>query len=169
MSRALGNPHTKSILYEELEGLRDIEDLFRDANSVYILLQIQGERMGSVGHWVALCKNEKGLSYYDPYALNVSQDIQLTGEPPWLEKLLQGKNVDVNRFRHQRFKDEVNTCGRHTVVRSLFWFMNNMDYNRLVVVPIRPFVNNVDTFSSLMTAFLGPSDRMIQQFFRGRV
>jgi len=170
MSRALGQLHTKSILYEELEGVDKIMDLFNDVTALYILFQIQGERVGTVGHWVVLIKNKHGLSYYDPYALALSEDLRLTGEKPWLEVLLRKEpSVDFNKFRHQQFKDETQTCGRHCVVRSLFWFMTNADYNRLVLQPVLNFVRNPDTFASLMTAFLGPSDRVITEFFRSRV
>ena len=43
--------------------------------------------------------------------------------------------------------------------------MNNAEYNRLVILPVLPFVRNADTFAALMTAFLGPSDRMLLEFF----
>lgn len=170
MSRALGQLHTKSILYEELEEIQKIDDLFNDVNTVYILLNIQGERMGTVGHWVALIKNKNGLVYYDPYALALSQDIELTGEKPWLEILLSKEpSVDYNIFRHQKFKDETQTCGRHTVIRGLFWFMTNAEYNRLVMLPVLNFVKDPDTFAALLTGFLGPSDRVITEFFKSRV
>lgn len=163
MARSLGNPHVKAILYSELAGLTDINQLFNDANSVFILFEIQGELKPSVGHWIVLIKHG-GLSYYDPYALMLSQDLQLTGEPPWLELLLSKvPTVEMNRHRHQLLKDETQTCGRHTVVRSLFWFMDNERYHRHIIQPILPFVKDPDTFVTLMTAFLGPSDRVLRE------
>ena len=170
MSNKLGGAHTRFVLYEDLRN-ETIKSLFAGACCVYILFEIV-DRTGMVrkiGHWAVLIKNLNGLVYYDPYALSISEDIKLTGESVWLERILRGQKVDVNSFRHQRFRDETNTCGRHTVVRSLFHFMSNREYDSLVIKSILGHVDCPDTFVSLLTGFLADSDEVIQTFFKSRV
>lgn len=170
MSNKLGNAKTRFIIYDNLRNIKKVDELFAGVNSVFILFQIRNmSGPPSVGHWAVLIKTRKGLSYYDPYGLVLSEDIELSGEPAWLEKLLKGQEVEMNRHRHQKFRNEVQTCGRHTVVRSVFHFMTNDEYDRLVIKPILHFVEDADVFVSIMTAFLDDTDEVIRAFFKSKV
>lgn len=172
MSNKLGNQNTRFIFYENLSGAKSIETLFADANTVYILFQIREQGgIAAIGHWAALIQNKNGISYYDPEGLVLSEDIALSGEPDWLAKLLRGKKVDMNKTKHQTDREDVNTCGRHTVIRGLFHFMTNRQYDQLVIRPLidGKLVASPDVFVSLMTAFLDDSDRVIREFFMSRV
>lgn len=170
MASKLGNEETRFILYDNLRHVKSVTELMAGANSVFILFQIKNPSgPPSVGHWAVLIKTNVGLSYYDPYGLVLSQDIQLTGEPAWLEKLLSPLNVEMNTIRHQKFRDEVQTCGRHIVVRSIFHFMTNVQYNKFVIQPVLHFVEDADVFVSLMTVFLDDSDMVINSFFKSLV
>lgn len=161
MSNKLGNPHTEWILYDHLSTMKTVEDLFRGGvNSNFILFTISTEQgPARIGHWITLIKRGSSYSYYDPYGLTISQDIILSGEPPHLERLLRGKTVEVNRERHQLMKAEVNTCGRHCVVRALLFRRTNAEYGK-VLQQSKPFVMDNDVFVSLLTAFLSKSDQV---------
>lgn len=187
----MGNSRTKWMLYDQLcaknsDGtfvFSHINQVF-DANfhensaargrlnTVFVLLQIQDNSHSQVGHWIALLlDDQKGnISYYDPYALTIEQDLAVTGEQDHLTRLLSGVGVDINRHQHQKFKNEVQVCGRHTVIRSLFHFFTNDEYNDLVVAPLIKSrqVSDADTLVSLMTVFLSRSDEVIRSFFSDR-
>lgn len=170
MSSKLGVSNTRFVEYDNLKN-ESLDSLFANSCCVFILFELV-DRTGmlrKIGHWAVLIKNLNGLVYYDPYGLSVSEDIRLTGESAWLEKLLVGQQVDVNSNRHQRFRDETNTCGRHCVIRTLFHFMSNREYNDLVIKGVQMHVDSPDTFVSLMTAFLADADQVIETFFRSRV
>ena len=185
MSNKLGVVNTRFVQYADLRD-ESLDTLFAGACCVYILFEIvdKSGMAQKIGHWAVLIKSgvptSPRLVYYDPYGLTVSEDLKLsgagrlgpggtTGESPWLERILRGHKVDVNTHRHQRFRDETNTCGRHTVVRSLFHFMSNRQYDDLVIKGVKMHVDTADTFVSLLTGFLADTDDVIQTFFKARV
>jgi hypothetical protein len=158
MSSKLGKP-SHFIEYNELQG-KTLESLDTPLYILFDIISRTGKKE-PIGHWAVLMKDP--LIYYDPYALSISQDLKITNEPPYLEQILAGHQVDVNKFRHQRFRDETNTCGRYVVVRSLFP-LSNSEYDAKVMRGVKGHVDNLDTFVSLTTAFLSDSDK-IQRFF----
>lgn len=167
MAKRMGNEATRFVLYENLRNVSSVEQLFGDSNTVYVLFDIRSETGNQkVGHWACVLKN-KGLSYYDPYGLVLSEDLRITGDPPFLQDILAGQKVEMNTFRAQKFRDHVNTCGRHCVVRSVFHFLSNGEYNDLIIKPIvrGKAARDPDAFVSMMTAFLDQSDRALIEFF----
>ena len=175
----MGNPNVRWMFYDDLSKFRHIDEVFmlnrqtgwHKYNTVYLLLEIRNHSQSTVGHWIALIiDSEKNfaLSYYDPYALTIEQDLMVTGEKDLLTNLLSGMYVDVNSFQHQKFKNEVQVCGRHTVVRGLFHFYTNKQYNDVVIAPLIKTrqVCDADTLVSLLTAFLSKSDEVVRMFFK---
>lgn len=172
MARNMGNPAVKYVNYDDLKNVSGVAELFGPCNSVYVLFQVRSESgIQAVGHWAGVMRNAHGISYYDPYGLLLSQDIHLTGEPPHLERILSGHKVDMNHTRDQKFRDHINTCGRHVVVRSLFHFMTNDEYNDLITQPIlnHKLVRDLDVFVSILTAFVDSTDRALFEFFIRKV
>ena len=175
MASKLGNPHTRYIdEYDTLKNVKSLDELFVDVNTVFILLDIFSERepMAHIGHWVALCLGDRAIQFFDPYGNSLEKDLELTGEEPYLQKLLYGYKVDENKYKLQKFNDDTNTCGRHTVARALFHFLSNDEYYDRVIEPMikKRLVKNPDVFVSLLTAFLGcesdKGDQKIMNFFR---
>ena len=173
MATKLGNPHTRFYLYNQLRDIKSVDALMAGHNSVFILFDIVADgQITPVGHWNVVIQNDHGISVYDPYGLTLGQDLVLTGEPPYLTDILsRGAPIDDSKFRHQMFKDDLNTCGRHTVTRAVFWFMTNAQYDELVIAPLTrdKIVRDPDAFVSLLTAFLDDSDRVVFEFFVKRV
>ena len=122
----------------------------------------------------ALSESKKPSLYNSvPVHVPLCPPLMSTAEPFNLHKetrLLSGVNIDVNRHQHQRFKNEVQVCGRHTVIRSLFHFFTNDEYNSLVIAPLIKSrqVCDADTLVSLMTVFLSKSDEVVRMFFADR-
>lgn len=176
MCSKLGNPNTCFIDdYDSLRHVRTVEDLFGGANSIFILLDIFSQRdpMSQIGHWIVLCLgNNDALQFFDPYGNSLEKDLELTGEEPYLKNLLREYKIDENKYKYQKYSDDVNTCGRHDVVRALFHFLSNDEYHDRVVEPLlkKNLVKNADVFVSLMTGFLGcksdVGDEKIMNFFR---
>lgn len=175
MATKLGNPHTRYIdEYDSLKNIKSLEELFVDVNSVFILLDIFSDRepMAHIGHWVALCLGDRAIQFFDPYGNSLEKDLELTGEEPYLQKLLYGYKLNENKHKLQKNSDDVNTCGRHTVARALFHFLSNDEYYNRVIEPMikKRLVKNPDVFVSLLTAFLGcksdKGDQKIMNFFR---
>lgn len=172
MSKKMGNLHTKGMLYEELKNVDDIDKLFPaedepgHINSIYFLFQIRNMPQQTVGHFAVLMKRADRYIYFDPYGLSLGEDLVLTGEPPYLTDLLKGRKVDVNTVRYQQWRDQTQTCGRHVVMRSIFHFMSNKQYDDLIIKPVKKMVNNVDTYVILATMLLSKSDDVIRMFFK---
>ena len=166
--------HMSWIVYNDLMGVNSLEELFSGGlNSIFVLLQITNSSggMADVGHWILLSiDDQRNLSYFDPYGLSIDQDLALTMEPRTILDLIGSMKVDVNRFRHQMFRDSVNTCGRHTVLRALFNFMSNKEYNDIIIHPVvqKKLVRNADVMANLITGFLSMSDDVVRKFFRGK-
>lgn len=83
------------------------------------------------GHWVCMLRKKDGIEFFDPYgeppekALTTISDEEREayGEgEPYLTNLLKasGQKVIYNRHPFQNDKANVNTCGRHSVVRCLY-------------------------------------------------
>ncbi len=175
MATKLGNPHTVYIdEYDTLKHMKSLEDLFGGANTAFILLDIFSDRqpMEHIGHWVALCLGDRAIQFFDPYGNSLEKDLELTGEEPYLQKLLYGYKVEENKHKLQKNSDDVNTCGRHCSVRALFHFLSNDEYYDRVIEPMlkQRLVKSPDVFVSLMTAFLGcesdKGDQRVMNFFR---
>ena len=166
MVRKLGNHGVRVYKYDDLSRIKTPDQLFGNSNTVLLLLQIKSGHQ-SIGHWVAVVRNDAGYFYYDPYGLSVEQDMKLTGEKNYINIIFSSTKLRINHHRHQLFKDHVNTCGRHCVLRSLFHSLSNSQYNDKVIKPLirNHIISNADAFVSLMTAFLDNSDRALFNFF----
>ncbi len=181
MAMKMGNPKTAWMTYDMLSQFPNVDSIFElnrstgehKFNTVFILLQIlNGGEKPQVGHWLSLSFDDKlKIQYYDPYGLSIEQDLAATGESNLLPMLLSGHDVDVNTHQHQALRQNQNECGRHTVVRSIFHFMNNEQYNSLVIMPliVSKQVSTPDVLVSLLTAFLDKSDEMVKIFFKQKV
>jgi len=118
----------KIITYPMLGEMNSIDEAF-DAKGRCIMLYLT--ESSSSGHWCCLLKKGNTIEFFDPYgeppeeALdNVPQSKlqQLDEGRPYLTDLLRasGKKVSYNHHPFQQTKNNVNTCGRHSVVRCLY-------------------------------------------------
>ncbi len=181
MAMKMGNPKTGWMTYSMLSQFANVDSIFElnrstgehKFNTVFILLMILNEGdKPQVGHWISLSFDDKlVLNYYDPYGLSIEQDLAVTGESDLLIKLLQGHDVMINKHQHQALRANQNECGRHTVVKSIFHFLNVDQYNELVIMPLikTKQVSTPDVLVSLLTAFLSKSDEMVRLFFKQKV
>lgn len=77
-----------------------------------------GNRKEKVGHFIALLKQDGYIEHFDPYGLNIEQELSITHEQGVLKSLLeQAGKVVTNQTQLQQWKDDIQTCGRWCVAR----------------------------------------------------
>lgn len=95
------------------------------------------------GHWCCLLKKGNTIEFFDPYgeppeeALSTvpkSKLQELDESRPYLTALLKasGKKVSYNHYAFQKDKENVNTCGRHSVVRCLYAPYSLAKYKKII-------------------------------------
>lgn len=124
-------PGVKIIAYPDLANYSRIEDALDDQGRVVILFETESK---TVGHWIALhATPDGGIEFFDSYGLrpdsqkrwlSKSKLVELNEDEPLLMDLLRdsearGKPVTFNATHFQSDRDNVQTCGRHCVVRLM--------------------------------------------------
>jgi hypothetical protein len=118
----------KIMTYPDLGKLKSADQMF-DAKGRCILLFLTSSP--TEGHWCCLLNKKKGIEFFDPYGERPGEILDelpkerldaLDQNQPYLTKLLRasGKPVFYNTHEFQKDKANVNTCGRHCVVRCLY-------------------------------------------------
>ena len=124
-------PGVKIIAYPDLANYSRIEDALDEQGRVVILFETESK---TVGHWIALhATPDGGIEFFDSYGLrpdsqkrwlSKSKLVELKEDEPLLMDLLRdsearGKPVTFNATHFQSDRDNVQTCGRHCVVRLM--------------------------------------------------
>jgi hypothetical protein len=128
-------PDVNIIIYSQLKNVKKIEDIIPHTNSkLCILYETEPEYKGtSIGHWVCLFntndisstgENIPYVEFFDPYGVFPDDELVKTiyKGPRILDKLLldfmiRGGLVQYNDYQFQDYGDEINTCGKHCVMR----------------------------------------------------
>ena len=131
------------IEYDEIIKAKSIDQLFgRDHCLIVFYPNFQSGNAVS-GHYITLIKNKGTIFFYDPYGVKPDQQKEFAGrqrkelyderENTLIRLLLDsGYNVDYNQYPHQSKQRGVATCGRHSLNRCLYWFLNTDQYNQLI-------------------------------------
>lgn len=123
----LGND-IKIITYPMLGKMRDISEAFDSKGRCIMLYLTHSE---SSGHWICMLNKGREIEYFDSYGEPPEEPLedvpatrlqQMDESYPYLTKLLRGsgKRVSYNHHAFQQTKGNINTCGRHAVVRCLY-------------------------------------------------
>ena len=172
ISNSLGNSKVTWMLYDDLKKYQHPSQIFGNKYiAVFVLMQIRSDDPGkdSIGHWVCWIYHPDKDEYYwyDSYAIPISEELAITGEDRTI--LLLTKDIhlgDANIHKHQLFKNDVNTCGRHCALRSVFYHLDNERYHHLVIDPIVPLpVTTADILVSLITGLVSKTDQVLINFF----
>lgn len=118
----------KIITYPQLNTFRHIDQAFDRKGRCILLYLTQSE---TSGHWVCMLNKGKSIEFFDPYGeppeyalkeIPSSTRKTLNGDEFVLTRLLKesGKKVIYNTYPFQKDRKNVNTCGRHSVVRCLY-------------------------------------------------
>jgi hypothetical protein len=118
----------KIMTYPQLKNLTDYRQAF-DKKGRCILLYLT--MSDTAGHWVCLLNKQGHIEYFDPYGEKPETPLhevprdereEYGEEAPFLTEFLKasGKPVYYNTYPFQKEKEDVNTCGRHAIVRCLY-------------------------------------------------
>lgn len=135
-------PGTPALQYSDLGGksLEQITD--GDGNAVVLFVQ-EETPTEVVGHWLAVCRQPTGVLLFDPYGsvkpdpwyrnskeLSKAELAETHQTRPVLEGIVRDAGFEplFNRTGYQTDRKDVNTCGRHCVVRIWNAHLNNADY-----------------------------------------
>jgi hypothetical protein len=95
-----------------------------------IILYDKGQKPG---HWSCIIKQANNmLEFFCPYGLSIDEAIEFTGGAPNLSNLIRQSNYRLyfNDYPLQKYKNDINVCGRYTGMRIL-----------LRNTPLRNFIN----------------------------
>lgn len=155
---------TKIITYSDLAKYNTIEDVLAPHNSV-IILYLTKE---NYGHWVALFvdpNDEKGktLEFFDSYAIPIDGELSLVPENfrnvsnqdfPHLTYLINMSNnfttILYNKEKLQKFKKNINTCGRWAGMRIAMKDVPLLEFQKLFINQKFP----PDWYVTAFTAFI---------------
>jgi hypothetical protein len=109
-----------------------------------MVLFVQSETADTIaGHWLGLCRLPSGsVLVFDPYGgkqdpwylnstwISGRAQKRFDEESPQLARVIQksGLNVTFNPTRYQKDAANINTCGRHCIVRLLHDHLSNDAY-----------------------------------------
>lgn len=126
--------------YPELKHMRSIDECFDKKGRCIILFLTSSP---TEGHWCCMLKKKRGIEFFDPYG--EKPEAQKDGVPkgrleqlderqPYLTKLLRasGRPVFYNTHDFQKDSADINTCGRHCVVRCLYGPYSIQKYKRII-------------------------------------
>tara|TARA_R110000803_G_scaffold14544_3_gene40387 strand:- start:50 stop:604 length:555 start_codon:yes stop_codon:yes gene_type:complete len=129
------------LAYSDLEKYQNIDDVLGEFGAAIILYQHDE----GFGHWVSIFKiDSKTLYFFDPYSIQIDKEIEFS---PFQIKRHHGKivphltdlinnskyNLIQNKTRYQRFKKDINTCGRWCGHRILHRTMTEKSYSKLML------------------------------------
>ena len=127
--REMTNNECKVMDYLSLEKVATLDQVFGNKNAVILLFNTSNNS----GHWVLLIKRgDSSVEHFDPYGFTIDEDLNIANNQmlrnhegqltPHLTALIErsGFNVIENKKRLQKLLKDINTCGRHCVLRYLF-------------------------------------------------
>ena len=131
----------KVILYEDLQNVNNILDIFGFFDAVIMLFPVKSN---TNGHWIAIMKNNKTqtITHWDPYGFSWIEEMPYTQNKYVKMNLLgnlynlakyNGWNVQWNKYKFQEQKNNINTCGRHCCIRVRFDYLDNDKYAKMML------------------------------------
>ena len=114
--------YVRVIEYDRLPKKGSIGQLFGTKYKAVILLyefhDSKHRTEAGKGHYVCICKRQKGVEYFSSYGLPPAAEINATHSDPDRLMSLLGRKYTLNRTRFQG-KYHTATCGRWAFARAL--------------------------------------------------
>jgi hypothetical protein len=118
----------KIMTYADLANIRNIRQAFDSKGRCILLYLTQSD---TSGHWVCMLNKGDHIEYFDPYGeapnsalktITPEERQEYGEEQPYLTDLMKASGMPVyyNTHPFQKDKADVNTCGRHSVMRCLY-------------------------------------------------
>ena len=114
---------------------KSLNQLLPNKISGALILLMDTKSKSNVGHFVLLMRHPRsGITFFDPYGFGLSRLLTKTGNERHLEKKLL-HNFHDNRIPYQKKQNDIQTCGRHCVVRYNAAAMKPKEYQSLMNLP----------------------------------
>jgi len=129
------NPNTKILLYEDVKKFPTIQHLLDPFDCAIILYEWKRTQETSIGHYIAVVALPDGtIEHFDSYGIlpdnelkqikNMSSNYKkMTGQDQqYLLKLYikSPYQISYNQYKLQSLSDDISTCGRFAVLRTIF-------------------------------------------------
>lgn len=154
------NKHINIISYDDIIKTNNLDSLF-NGDDYFIIFYPNSYSLsgGLFGHYCCLIKNNDYYYFYDSYGKQPdTQKPSYNKEEFYKEKqnslikhfINSGCIIDYNNYKHQR-QGEINTCGRHCLLRCYYSQYNNDQYNQIVKFLCKRYkLKNIDELVSLI-------------------
>jgi hypothetical protein len=130
----------KIIEYSQLGGMKSIDEAFDNQGRCVLFFATTSN---DVGHWECAYRIDTNIVFFDSYGLDVDQcknfvskklEIKLHEYPDYLSDLLRKSRYSVyhNPIHYQQMKNDVSTCGKHSVFRLLNKELSAQQYLELM-------------------------------------
>lgn len=139
LARKHFNKEFRIVEYKDIINANSLDDFIKPHEAIIIYYPTESM---TFGHYVALVRNGDTVFFHDSYGNRPdSERIKVNpslyrgeGETNSLiEKLLKsGLNVDYNNHKHQQFKNNSCTCGRHSLMRCGFGNLSTEQYDKML-------------------------------------
>jgi len=128
------------IVYPDLQNYKDIDEVLGKYGCTVILYLTSKD----YGHWVCLIKHKDNvIEFFDSYGLPLDKEFgfitrekrnYLKQNLPYLSKLLYNSPYQViyNDVKLQKDKKDINTCGRHVIMRIVNRNLDVDDYANIL-------------------------------------
>lgn len=151
----VGPKNTKRIkwlVYDELKQFSTCSQLFARQKIVVVLLMIKGHGYNPVGHYIVLINHPGSVEHFDSYGLSIDQELHYTHAEPLLKNILSTctKKLISNTKKLQRFKENINTCGRWIAARILLSHLTLIEFIQEVTLLGHPNDETVTLMTMLL-------------------
>lgn len=120
------------VLYEDISKYKSVDDLLGKNKGVIILYQVDSKFHG---HWTCLHETGNELYFFDPYGLKLDAQLKYCDyyNQPYLSLLVEKsfKKVNNSLFKLQKFRTNINTCGRFVSLRLRWRFLDHAKFAKL--------------------------------------
>jgi hypothetical protein len=151
------------LLYSDLAKYKSIQKLLPKKKDFRIILI---EEKALSGHWIAILRNNNVIEVFNSYGTKPSSELNLLSEHQkqslnenvkWLNvslnKAMKQYHIIYNNKRFQKLDDNVNTCGKHVLLRLLMFLYYDLDlaqYIQFIDFLKRRLKLNADEIVSLL-------------------
>ncbi len=155
-------PYAKIFSYPELEHMKSIDQAFYfHPNGIGTSVMLFLTDADNIGHWIGLIKRGNEIEMYDPYGnkpeelnKNVGGRMNYKQDPKLLRDKVResGYKLISNSDQVQPESPDINTCGRHVIMRLLFADKPLKEYHQKVKQLARQNGISIDTLVTKITA-----------------
>ena len=144
------------VLYQNIPKYKTLNKLLGKNNGVVILYETEQ----NIGHWICMWLDiiRNVIMYFDSYGFKPDGEAKFAPFTvnylaPYLSQILQkdGRDIDYNHYRLQKWSSKVNTCGRWVAIRLQFKNLNHEQFHKLftnnkldndIIITYLTFMNN---------------------------